>query len=423
MEKLAILGGKPVLNKPLPKTNNIDDKEKNAVMEVLDSGQLSDFLGRAGNKFLGGKYVLELEKSMCEKFKVEYSVAFNSATTALEAAVCALGIGPGDEVIVSPYTMAASATAVLMNMAIPIFADIDSSNYCLSSDSVKKKITPNTKALMVTNLFGGSADYRELLKIAKKHNLKIIEDNAQAAGGFYHGKSLGTLADIGIFSFNIHKTMQAGEGGVLVTNDKNYAFRAQLRRNHGESVLDDLQRYDIDILGTNSRMTEVHAAIATEQLKKLDFLNEKRIQLADYLTEKLEKIKGISPVNIIPDTKHVYYLYPMKFSKEKFGISRDLFVKALSKEGFELNQGYVKPLYLIPLFQNKKIFPNSKCPYDYNHYDLIPDYSEGSCPTVEKLWKSELLLTSICRYPITKKHIDMFIFAIEKIYAQRDELK
>jgi len=416
MGKPAILGGKPTLENPLPRTNNIGEKEKEAAMRVLDSGIISDFIGSAGNKFLGGKEVINLEESFKKKFDVKYAVTFNSATTALDAAVCALGIGPKDEVIVSPYTMSASATSILMNMAIPVFADIETDTFNLDPKSIKENITDKTKAILVVNLFGGSARYDKIMEIAKEHNLKVIEDNAQGPGAKFNEKYLGTVADIGIFSFNCHKTIQCGEGGVLVTNSENYAYRAQLKRNHGEIVLDNLNNDDA-IFGSNYRLTELQAAIAVEQLKKLDFLNEKRIYLADYLTKKLNEISGLTPPFVLPNTKHVYYLYPIKFNEDTIGISRNLFAKSMEKEGFPLNQGYVKPLYLMRIFQNLKIFPNSKFPFSFQNY------KEGICPNVEKFFKKELLYTTICRHPLTTEHIDLFITAIKKVLMHIPELK
>ncbi len=422
MEKLALLGGKPILENPLPISNTIGIEEKKAVEAVLDSGILSDFVGVAGEKFLGGKEVRALEAEMCAKFKVKHAVSFNSATTALEAAVTALGIGPGDEVIVSPYTMSASALAILMNMAVPIFADIEEDTFCLSPASIKARITPRTKAIMVTNLFGGAARYDEILKIAREHNLKIIEDNAQAPSGTYNHQFLGTISDIGIFSFNFHKVIHCGEGGVLVTNNDKYAFRAQLKRNHGEVALDNLNNLEEFIFGSNYRLSEVHAAIAREQLKKLDFLVEKRIELANYLTEKLRKFPGIVPASVLPESKHAYYVYPFRFIAKEAGISRDVFALALEKEGLSVGKGYVKPLYLINLFQERKIFPRSHFPFDANPDTWEVTYPLGLCPVTERLWKEELLMTTICRYPLTKEHIDLFVAAIEKVYANKEEL-
>ncbi|MBI2604058.1 MAG: DegT/DnrJ/EryC1/StrS family aminotransferase [Candidatus Harrisonbacteria bacterium] len=178
MKKLALFGGTPVLKKPFPAVYNIGKEELRAATQVLKRGPLSDFVGAKGDYFLGGKQVKKLEALFCKKFGVAHAVSFNSATTALHAAVVALGIGPGDEVIVSPYSMCASATAILMNGAVPVFADIDERTFCIDPVSVRKCITPRTKAIMAVNIFGGSSDFDALLRIAKEFNIKIIEDNA-----------------------------------------------------------------------------------------------------------------------------------------------------------------------------------------------------------------------------------------------------
>ncbi len=170
MEKLALLGGRPVLKKLLPQYNFIGKEEEKAALKTVKEKILSGFVGRAGDYFLGGKYVKELEARICKRFKVKYAVSFNSATTALQAAVGALGIGPGDEVITSPYTMTATASAILFNNALPVFADIGENNFCLNPESIKKNITNKTKAILAVNMLGGSADYNPILKIAKKHN-------------------------------------------------------------------------------------------------------------------------------------------------------------------------------------------------------------------------------------------------------------
>ena len=179
MEKLALFGGDPVLKEVLPRSNNISKEEKQAVMRVLESGILSDYVGRAGEFFLGGKEVKNFEKMMCEAFNISQAVSFNSATTALESAVAALCLEPGSEVIVPPYTMSASVTSIIVNNLAPVFADIDEKSFCLDVKSVEKNITNKTKAIMVVNLFGGCPDYDGLLALAKKYDLKIIEDNAQ----------------------------------------------------------------------------------------------------------------------------------------------------------------------------------------------------------------------------------------------------
>lgn len=422
-QKLALNGGKPILKKPFPPPYNIGKKEISAVLRLMKKSPLSGFIGAAGEYFLGGREVKKLEKLFCSKFGVKYAVAFNSATTALQAAVAALDIGPGDEVITSPYTMSASATSILMNGAVPIFADIEEKIFCLDSTSVEQKITKRTKAIMAVNLFGGPADFDSLLEIARKYKIKIIEDNAQAPGGKYKNKYAGTIGDIGVFSLNVHKVIQCGEGGILVTNNPDYAFRAQLVRNHGEAVIDGMPDYNLGpLIGSNYRMTELQAAIAYEQVLKLDFLNQKRIELANYLTEKLKDIPGVETPYLLPQTKHVYYVYPLKINENKFGISRDRFIDAMIVEGFPMSKGYVKPLYLQPLYQTRKVFNETHFPFKSNYYKGNPDYSKGSCPVAERMYEREFTFTTVCQYPYTKKHLDLFLKAVEKVLKNKKEL-
>ncbi|MDO8493072.1 MAG: DegT/DnrJ/EryC1/StrS family aminotransferase [bacterium] len=399
-----------------PEIYNIGKKEISAVNKVLKSGSLSGFVGAKGAQFLGGTYVKKAEAAFSKKFKVKHAVSFNSATTALHAAVVALGIGPGDEVIVSPYTMCASATAIVMNGAVPVFADIDEKTFCIDPVSVRKCVTKRTKAIMTVNIFGGPSDFDELLKIAKEFDLKIIEDNAQSPGAKYKGKYTGTIGDIGVLSLNFHKVIQSGEGGVLLTNNDKYALRAQLARNHGEVYADQSPEEDIGpIIGSNYRMTEIEAAIAYEQLRKLDFLNKKRTELVEYLTKKLKDIDGLTLPYVAKENKHVYYLYSMKVDEGKLGISRADFVKDMTALGMPVYGGYVKPLYLLKMFQEKKAFNNTNFPFEGPHYSGNPDYSKGSCPVVERMYEKELVFTNICQYPRTKKHIDMFVSAVKKV--------
>lgn len=416
--KLALFGGKPALKKSLKIYNSIGPEEKKAVARVMDKKVLSDFIGHWGNKFLGGIEVKTFEKMMCAKFKVKYAVSFNSASTALQAAVTALGIGPGDEVITSPFTMCATPAAVLLNNAIPVFADIDKNNYCLDYRSVEKNITKKTKAIFTVNLFGGSSDFDKLLPLAKKYNLKLIEDNAQSIGAKYKNKFLGTIGDVGVFSFNVHKHVQCGEGGVLVTNNKKIALRAQLVRNHGDVVSDDLfinEKIYEPIIGNNFRLSELHAAVAIEQLKKVNQLNKPRIDLANYLTKKLEKYSWLQPPAVLKGTTHVYYVYPFNFYKNKIGFSRKTFALAMAKEGFTISEGYTKPLYLTQIYQRKRIYPHSQFPFISKEYRSTVKYKKGICPNAESLYEQEIVFANICYPPITKKEIDLFVLAIDKI--------
>lgn len=420
-EKLAIFGGKPLLKKPLPAYNSLGQEETKAVLRVMRQKILSGFVGRSGTGFLGGRYVRSLERLFARKFKIKYAVSFNSASTALQAAVAALGIGPGDEVITSPWTMSATASAILLNNAIPVFADINADNFSLDERSIEERISTSTKAILVVNIFGGSSDFKNIIPLAKKYKLKIIEDNAQAIGARYGRRYLGTIGDIGVFSFNVHKQLQCGEGGILVSNNKHIAFRARLIRNHGEAVVDDLEIAE-PIIGSNYRLGELEAVIAQEQLKKLDRLIQSRITLANYLTSKLRKFCWLVPARLLKNTNHSYYVYPFKFLEEKLGVSRATFVRAMQKEGFTLNEGYVKPLYLMPLYQKKQFYSHSQFPFVSKEFPSQVSYDKGICPVAEHLYEREFLFTTICQPPQTNKEIDLFVRALGKIEKQVNNL-
>ncbi|PIR83417.1 pyridoxal-5'-phosphate-dependent protein [Candidatus Kaiserbacteria bacterium CG10_big_fil_rev_8_21_14_0_10_56_12] len=397
-----------------PRVYNIDRREQEAVAKVLATGPLSGFVGDASPDFLGGPVVKKFEKAFAQKCKVKHAVSYNSATTALHGAIVALGIGPGDEVIVPPYTMSASATAVLMNGAVPIFADIEADTFCLDPKAVAQKITKRTKAILMVNLFGQTGDMGGILALARSRKLAVIEDNAQSPLATWRGRYTGTVGDIGVFSFNVHKTMQAGEGGVLVTNNARYALRAQLCRNHGESVIGDLPHYTAGrLFGTNYRMTEVTAAIALVQLGKIDFLNKKRVALADRLTRKLSNISGLTVPHIPKENTHVYYSYVLKVDEKKLGMSRAAFVTALQVRGFPVGAGYVKPLYLLPLFQKRQAFNKTHFPFDYQ--GMTQDYRKGICPVTERMHYAELIGTDVCQYPYTNAHIDAFVDAVHEV--------
>lgn len=418
MIKLAIKGGVPVMKRPLRKPYNISDDEIDAVVHLLKKGPLSDFIGEYGPYFLGGKKVQALENLFSNKFKVKHSVSFNSATTALQAAVAALGIGPGDEVIVSSFTMSASATCILFNGAVPRFADIDPQTFCISADSIRKQINAKTKAVIVVNLFGHPADLMNIAKLAKEYNLKVIEDNSQSPGATINGKYAGTIGDVGVFSFNVHKVIQSGEGGILVTNNTKYAQRAQLVRNHGEVVRSKMKNYNLGpIMGSNFRMTEITATIAYFQVKKLDFLNNERIKLAKYLSNNLKKIKGLHVLPEETSTKNVFYLFPIIINEEELGLTRNLFVDAMTAEGFPLSKGYVQPIYLLPLFKEKRVFNVTRFPFGSGI-----KYTKGLCPVAEEMHEKKLTLTDVCQFPNKKSDIKLFIKAIHKVISNRNEL-
>jgi len=422
-DKLALLGGIPVNTSELPQYNTIGDDEKAAVMDVLDSGELSGFIAWPGKYFWGGKHVRALEDAFKKRFNVDHAISVNSATSGLHCAVSAMGVGPGDEVIVPPYTMSASATAILMCGGTPVFADIEDKTFCLDPDSVSKAVSPQTKGIMAVNLFGHPAPLDRLRQIADEHGLFLIEDNAQAPAAMFNGRYTSTIGDAGVFSFNRHKTMQSGEGGVVVTNDEKIALKAAMLRNHGEVVVEAMELDDIvNTVGVNYRMTEMEAAVALVQFRKLDELNASRIILANRLTEGLSKLPGITPPKVNNDCIHVYYFYVMKYDEEVTGIPRDLFVKAVTAEGFPLRGGYVKPIYLEPLYQNKICFGKNGYPFVANPRNNEISYERGICPVVERLQDKELLIANIVFPPYIENDMDNFVEACAKVLSNRDAL-
>ena len=417
MSTLALLGGKPIRERPFPRYNPIGEAEKHAVMEVMESGVLSGYLGTWSPEFYGGPRVQKLEREWEAHFGVRHAVSVNSATSALNVATGATGVGPGDEVLVSPYTMTASVTCVLVWNAIPVFVDILPDTFCLDPEAIRRAITPRTRAIVVVDLFGHPFEADEIMAIAQEHNLKVVEDAAQAYGASYRGRPAGTLADIGVFSLNVHKTIHCGEGGVCVTNDDELAERMQLIRNHAEVVVKDKGVKNIvNMIGSNLRMCEIEAAIASEQLKKVDSLAAARVENADYLTEHLQRLPGITPPVVRPGVRHGYYGYPVRYDASQTGVPRDLFVEALRAEGIPTDVGYVEPIYLQPLYQQRIAYGIHGCPFTCPHnQESAVSYEKGFCPVVERMHYEELIGHGLVYKGVSESDLDDVVHAYEKV--------
>ena len=428
MNKLAINGGKPVRKKPWPVHKTTGKEEIAAAVKVLEGGKLSLFEGNYFAEepfsFHGGPFVQTLEKKWAQYYGVKHAISVNSATSALYAAIGALGIGPGDEVIVSPFTMSASAICALIYNAIPIFADIEEHTFNLDPKSIEERITERTKAIVIIHIMGHPADMDSIMSLAKKYNIAVIEDCAQAHGAKYKGKNVGTIGEIGVFSLNVNKTIQVGEGGVLTTNNDELALRLQLIRNHGEVIADQINYKNINnIVGYNYRMCEVEASMATEQLKKLKHYNDVRVKLAGYLTSKLSQFGGITTPFVREGCTHVYYVYGMKLDSEKMGISRDKFCKALGAEGIPVFQGYSKPLYLQQLYQKRIGYGGKGCPFNCQHYKNEVSYEKGLCPTAERMYESEFFGFDYVKAPNTLEDMQDVVRGFDKIFSHTEELR
>lgn len=428
MTTLALLGGNPVREKPVPPHQTTGREEQEAVRRVLDSGYLSLFEGNLNPdppfSFRGGPEVQALEAEWSNAYGARNAVAVNSATSGLYAAVGAAGVGPGDEVIVSPFTMSAAAACALVYNAIPVFADVRRDIYSLDVESVRRCLTPRTKAIVVVHLFGHPADMDPIVALAREKKLTVIEDCAQAHGALYRGRPVGTLGDVGVFSLNVNKTIQCGEGGVVTTHNDDLAMKIRLIRNHAEAVVGQMTNPPlINMLGFNYRMTELEAAVARAQLRKLGRLNEKRFELAAHLTEKLSVFPALTPPVALPDCRHTYYVYAAQFDRARAGFPRSLFCRAMKAEGVEFYEGYVKPLYLQPLYQTRTLYGEGGCPFSCAFYQGRVDYSRGVAPVAEDLHFNRIVINEMVRSPLEKEDMDDIVRAAEKIFNNGPALR
>jgi dTDP-4-amino-4,6-dideoxygalactose transaminase len=413
-DKLAIYGGPPAVRRPIKPFVGIGPREREAVLRFLDGGTpLSGFHGSAQPTFFGGQEVRRFEAAWCERFDVKHAISVNSASSALIATMGAIGIGPGDEVITSPYTMTATAVAPLFYGGIPVFADIEPDYFCLDVASVERAITPRTRAILAVNIFGHPAELKKLRVLADAKQLYLIEDNAQAVLAEEGGRLAGTIGHVGIYSLNIHKHIQTGEGGVCVTDDDRLALRLQLIRNHGENVIDWLKVDDLtNIVGFNIRMTELSAAVGTAQLHRIDELVARAESIAQRLTEGTSNIAGFTVPAVRTGCRHNYFMWSAKIDPERLGATRDAFSKALAAEGVPNAQGYVEPIYRLPMFQKRVAIGKDGFPFNLGDRT----YANGLCPVAEAMRDTRLLQFQPVSWDADDEQIDMMIEAFHKVH-------
>lgn len=341
-------------------------EELQAVERVMKSGKLSEYVGNWSEYFFGGTEIRSLEKEWTEYFRTNHSIACNSATSGLWLACAAIDLKQGDEVIVTPYSMTCSASMPLHFGATPVFADIEEDYYCLDPKSVESKITSKTRAIIVVDLFGQPYDAAGINYLANKysdkfgHKIYVIEDASQAPGAKYQGLYSGTLGDIGVYSFNFHKHIQCGEGGMVVTSNAELASKIRLLMNHAEAVNNGMiEPLYPKLVGMNFRLTEIQAAIMREQLKKLDSI----------LKVYREDSKCFT-VKVRPNCEHSYYRYAFSSSE---------FKRLKIYEPYNIKKHYITPLYKMPLFKEL-------------------GYAQDLCPVCEKIernivlaWRKEVI--------------------------------
>lgn len=447
MYNLAIKGGKKVRTKLFPSQYDlVKNKSKylNKIKKIFGKGVLSAYRGNFGDNYMGGPLVREVEAKMQTMFEAR-ALVVNSCTSALWIACAAIGLKPGDEVIVTPMSMTCSATVPLFFGAIPVFADVKEDTVNLDPDSIESKITPRTKAIIVVDLFGRLADWNRINRIAEKHGLYTIEDAAQAIGAhdYISGQAAGTFGDIGCFSFTQGKHLTCGEGGAILTKNEDLYYKCAGIRNHAEAVAND-NRFAKMLIGTqtvgmNLRMTELQAAVLSIQLHGLEKDIIKRRKNAFLLHNQLSGLPFIRPSGILDvptmSPEHSYYVLDWRFDMSKMEypkINRDTFIEAVKAElteevnridrGVQFGCGYIKPLYLMPLFQEFTHWAFQRIRSDKLLKQYRENYKHGSCPTAEKLNTINLFLTLYHSLDLKSRDIKDIGKAFEKVNTYREEL-
>ena len=392
MEKLAIKGGYPVrAGKIYYGKQWVDEEDVKSVSEVL----VSDFI-------TCGPKVEEMERALENYTGAKHAVAVSNGTAALHCACIAAGVGPGDEVITTPMTFAASANCALYCGAKPVFADINPKTYNIDPESIRAHITDKTKAVVAVDFTGQAVEVEKIRAICDEYNLVFIEDAAHSIATKYKGQQVGTLADITTFSFHPVKTITGGEGGACLTNNDEYYQKLFLAHTHGithdESLMEGAPHegpwyYEEISLGYNYRITDFQAALITSQMNKLDMFAERRKEIVQKYNKAFEKIPEIIVQKEIPESDTCRHLYIIRLDLDKLTCTRKEFFDAMSAENVQCQIHYV-PVYWFPYYQHL-------------------GYEKGLCPNAEEVYKG---IMSIPLYPkLTDQDVNDVIHAVTKI--------
>ncbi len=373
MEKLAVHGGHPLREKPFPEREPYGEDDIKEVTEALQSQDLF---------YLSGNKIAALEKEFAEKYAAKYALACTSGTAAVHMAVAALDADPGGEVITAAVTDFGTVAGILFQGMVPIFADWKPDSFNMDPEDVERKISERTRAIIAVHLFGNPCAMEALLSIAQRYNLPLIEDCAQAYCTPYKGRWVGTFGDIGAFSMQQTKHLPAGEGGMVITNNRDYAARMSLFRDKGWENRGRWGPRMYTFLGLNYRMNELTGAVARAQLRKVEAVVRARNKLGNLLTEKVKDIDGLFPCPVTQGGEHSYWLYPFRV----VGFDPQEFITALAAEGIPVSWGYtVVPIYLCTdALAKKRTFGTSHYPFDSHYYQGRIEYREGLCPVAEK---------------------------------------
>lgn len=393
--RLAIHGGEPVRTTPIGRWPEFGREEEEAILTALRSGIWGS---------IDGTFVKRFEVAFAELQAAEHGVATVNATMGLAVAMKSVGLGPGDEVIVPPYTFIATASAALMIGAVPVFADVDPETLLIDPARIETAITPRTKAIVPVHHGGSPVDMDGVMDVARRHGLRVVEDAAQAHGAAWRGRPVGAIGDVGVFSFQSSKPITAGEGGMMVTNDAEidellWSYRNVGRRRGGEW-------YEHVRLGWNLRMTEMQAALLLAQMERMPAQQARRTEAAAYLTERLEEIPGVLSVKV-PDgvTAHSWYTYHWRWLGARLGgLDKMAFAEALRAEGVPCLHGYV------PINRNEAVRAEIK---------RLGGPEPVACPAAEKADAEEILVFSMPILMSSHDDLDDVVRAVDKVARYR----
>lgn len=407
MEKLALLGGEPVKKTPFPAWPQYDESERQALMEVLES--------RVWWRTPGTK-TLQFEREFAAYHQAKHGIAVTNGTAALEVVMAALGICPGDEVIVPDFTFVATASAVLFAGALPVLVDVLPTTYCIDPQLVEAAITPRTKAIVGVHMAGHPADLDALQEIARKYNLYLVEDSAHAHGSEWKGHKIGAIGDIGTFSFQASKLMTAGEGGMIITNNDDLERAA--RSAHDCGRLPGEWFYAHFNYGSNYRLSEWQGAVLSQQLKRLDSQAAVRTRNAVYLDKTLPSIEGITPqVQDARVTRNGHYAYIFTYDRKAFaGLPTEKFIQAFNKEGIPTQASY-PPLHDLAVFKSgayRKRLPPQMA--NEKHAFLDAPFTNTLRAARETVWLPNPVLLG------SEEDMTLVVEAIRKIQRHAKEL-
>lgn len=416
-EKLVIEGGKPTIQEKLPSWPWFTEEIIQAAMEPLKTGKVNYWTGPLG---------MEFEKHFAKWCGIKYAISTSSGTSALHTALGALNIGPGDEVITVPYTFIASSFCIVQAGAIPVFADVRREDHCIDPEDIEGKITPRTRAIIPVHLYGNVCEMDEIMVIAKKHGFYVIEDAAEAHGALYKGKKVGSIGDVGAFSFCQNKTFTTGgEGGMVVTNNEEIAWEARSFRDHGYDVEKRMSLLEMEQalpyihrrIGFNYRMTEMQSAIGLKELERIDTWNlPRRRRYGEILIDELSDCPQIKYLPVHNKEKvNGFYVFPIVLDLDRLTCDKNRFLKAILAEGVVAWKEFWPQSYKEKAYTEHNGFGRFKFPFESREYTdpKQVEYDKVFCPNCA--WLEERTFVVHMFPTFEEEHIHLFARAIKKV--------